>query len=304
MPRMRALLIGAVESSRVALDALSRSADWTIAAVVTLDDALSHRHSDFVDLGGEADRLGCPVIRVGNINADIALDRIGAVDADYVFVIGWSQICGPKILDRWDGRVIGYHPAPLPRMRGRAAIPWTIMSGDAISAGTLFWIDGGTDTGAILDQQFFHVAPLETAATLYAKHMRALATMLDRSLPVLANGEAPRIPQDEECATWAARRTPQDGRIDWTCPAETVLRLIRASGRPYPGAWTEAGGASLQIWSASLCASGGRHLARAGQVIQTTAEDFTVMCGGVTALRVTEWTSPDRGPRLNAFLGD
>lgn len=304
MPRMRALLIGAVESSRVALDALSRSADWTNAAVVTLDDALSHRHSDFVDLGGEADRLGCPVIRVGNINADIALDRIGAVDADYVFVIGWSQICGPKILDRWDGRVIGYHPAPLPRMRGRAAIPWTIMSGDAISAGTLFWIDGGTDTGAILDQQFFHVAPLETAATLYAKHMRALATMLDRSLPALANGEVPRIPQDEECATWAARRTPQDGRIDWTCPAETVLRLIRASGRPYSGAWTEAGGASLQIWSASLCASGGRYLARAGQVIGTTAEDFTVMCGGATALRVTEWTSPDQGPRLNAFLGD
>lgn len=303
MSRMHAILIGAVESSRVALDALSRRADWTIT-VVTLDDALSHRHSDYVDLAAEADRLGCPVIQVGNINADTALDRIDAVDADYVFVIGWSQICGPRILARWDGRVIGYHPAPLPRMRGRAAIPWTIVSGDAISAGTLFWIDSGTDTGAILDQQFFHVAPLETAATLYAKHMRALATMLDRTLPALEHGDAPRVVQDEDCATWSARRTPQDGRIDWACPAETVLRLIRASGRPYPGAWTVAGGVSLQIWAASMSASGGRHFARAGQVVQTTAEDFIVMCGNATALRVTEWTGLDRGPRLNAFLGE
>src|SRR3546814_2052043 len=51
-----------------------------------------------------------------------------------------------------------------------------------ITAGTLFWIDAGTDTGDIADQQFFHVAPDETAATLYAKHRRALAVMFDRML--------------------------------------------------------------------------------------------------------------------------
>lgn len=304
MSPKRAILIGAVESSRVALDALSGASDWTIAAVVTLDDALSHRHSDFVDLAREAERLESLSLRVANINTEEALAAVGQVDADYVFVIGWSQICGPRFLDRWNGRVIGYHPAALPRLRGRAAIPWTILSGDAITAGTLFWIDGGTDTGTILDQHFFHVGPDETAATLYAKHMQGLSTMLGRSLTALARGETCRVVQDERCATWAARRTPQDGRIDWTCSADAVARLIRASGHPYPGAWTNVGDACVHIWSSRASMIGDRHQARPGQVIEATAYDFTVLCGGKTAMTVTEWTGLERPPRLHAILGE
>src|SRR3546814_17829006 len=78
--------------------------------------------------------------------------------------MGWSQICGPAFRALFPDRAIGYHPAALPRLRGRAAIPWTILQQEPITAGTLFWIDAGTDTGDIADQQFFHVAPDETAA--------------------------------------------------------------------------------------------------------------------------------------------
>src|SRR3546814_5174240 len=73
-------------------------------------------------------------------------------------------------------------PAPLPRLRGRGVIPWTILANEPITAGTLFWIDDGADSGPILEQAFFHVAPDETAASLYARHMRALGEMMPRAL--------------------------------------------------------------------------------------------------------------------------
>lgn len=303
MPTKRALLIGAVETTRIAFDALTRHADWTVGAVVTLAPEHSARHSDFVDIGHAARDQGCPVIAVDNINRDDALDAMSGIDPDYVFVMGWSQICGPRFLHLFADRVIGYHPAALPRLRGRAAIPWTILQREPITAGTLFWIDPGTDTGAILDQQFFHVTPLETAASLYAKHMEALAAMLDRTLGDLARGKVRRSVQDEACATWAARRTPMDGMIDWHLPAPDITRLVRATGRPYPGAFTRLNGVQLHIWAASSD-SAERHLARPGQVVARSADSFTVMCGGHTALVATEWSGPEKPPRLHVTLGE
>ncbi|KKW93664.1 MULTISPECIES: formyltransferase family protein [Sphingobium] len=304
MSTKRALLIGAVETTRIAFDAITRHSGWDVAAVVTLDPALAERHSDFVDLGPVARDRGCPVIHVDNINREETLSALRDTRADMAFVMGWSQICGTAFRELFPDRVIGYHPAALPRLRGRAAIPWTILQQEPITAGTLFWIDAGTDTGAILDQHFFHVAPMETAASLYAKHMEALAAMLDRSLDRLAAGDMPRKNQDESCATWAARRTPGDGRIDWAQRAEDVLRLIRATGRPYPGAFTKAGGADLRIWSAVLSDIGARHAARPGQIVLRTADCFTVLCGENTALTATRWSGPDKPPRLHILLGE
>lgn len=303
MPMKRALLIGAVETTRIAFDAIDRHPDWVLDAVVTLPPKLSQRHSDFVDISEAARAKDCRVIHVDNINKDDALDALGKVAADYVFVMGWSQICGPRFMTLFEDRIIGYHPAALPRLRGRAAIPWTIIQQEPITAGSLFWIDAGTDTGAILDQQFFHVAPLETASSLYAKHMAALTAMLDRSLTLLAQDQPVRAVQDEALATWAARRVPMDGLIDWTRPAPEIARLVRASGRPYPGAFTRLNGSDLHIWSASVERADG-HLARPGQVIARTDSSFTVMCGDGGALAASEWSGIERIPRLHVQLGD
>jgi methionyl-tRNA formyltransferase len=300
--RKRAILVGAVESSHVALTAFDNHPDWTLAGVVTLDQDLQTRHSDFVDLGPAAERLGSRLIRAANVNHDASLAAIGSLAADYIFVVGWSQICGQQFLDLAPQRVIGYHPSALPRMRGRAAIPWTILNAEAITAGSLFWIDGGTDTGDLLDQHYFHVSPDETAATLYAKHVEALAIMLDRSLVLLAKDEAPRRRQDEAYASWCARRVPADGRIDWSAPATEILRLIRAVGRPYPGASSNVGSTPLAIWAAAPVSQAERFLASPGQVVDVSESTFVVMCGGRSAITVTEWDG-EREPALHTVLG-
>ncbi|MEW9857037.1 methionyl-tRNA formyltransferase [Novosphingobium sp. M1R2S20] len=300
---MRAILVGAVDSSMVALDAMMHAPGCQLAAVVTLLPELAGRHSDIADLAGAATRHGVPLLEVKNVNHEDALARLAAVEADYIFVIGWSQICGEAFRALAPGRVIGYHPAALPRLRGRGVIPWTILNAEPITAGSLFWIDDGVDTGEILDQAFFHVAPEETASSLYSKHMEALKTMLQRSLAALANGERPRRKQDERCATFCARRTDADGEIDWSAPADDVLRLIRAVGRPYPGAFTTCRSGEVRVWSAEPVQGGRRHLGAAGQVVARDDTSFTVRCGDGNLVRATEWTSEtDRPPILHGRL--
>lgn len=301
---MRAVIIGAVESSFIAAEAIASAPDWTLTAIFTLDPLLAARHSDFHDLAPIAGEAGAELVAVRAINDPESLARLARFEPDYIFVIGWSQICKPELMAICPGRVIGYHPAALPRMRGRAAIPWTILAGEPITAGTLFWMDEGVDSGAILDQAFFHVSCAETAESLYRKHMEALLAMMRRTLVDLAAGTARRDVQDEHYATWTTRRTAADGEIDWRRPADEIERLVRAIGRPYPGAFTTSGAARLTIWATERSGFGARCRAVPGQIVAIDPAGFTIVCGDQGALTVTSWEhETGKAPRLHAVLG-
>lgn len=306
---MRAILIGAVESSRVAIEAIGAAGGWALPLVLSLPNELAQRHSDFVDLAPAAKAAGARFMPITNVNSPESLAAIRAADADYIFVIGWSQICGAEFRALLPDRIIGFHPAPLPRMRGRAVIPWTILAEEPITGATLFWIDGGVDSGAVLEQRFFHVAPQETATTLYARHMAVLREMMDAALVQLAAGEPQRREQDEEYATWAARRIAADGWVDWTQPAAAIERLVRAVTRPYPGAFTRFAGANLTIWTAQVVPGGAYQFAAPGQVVDCDATSFCVMCGDGELLHVTDCSSavgsiPKRHARLGTSISD
>src|SRR5690606_27646673 len=119
------------------------------------------------------------------------------------------------------------------------------------TAATLFWLDEGIDSGPILLQELIDVAPYETARTLYVKHTETLARLLPAALDLIEIGNAPRIAQDHANASYCAKRVPEDGRIDWREPAQSVLRLIRAVSDPYPGAFTTYGDRRLIVDAAA-----------------------------------------------------
>ena len=62
----------------------------------------------------------------------------------------------------------GMHPTLLPRHRGRAPIPWAILSGLATTGVTLFEIpDARADSGSIVGVVEVAIAEDETATTLF-----------------------------------------------------------------------------------------------------------------------------------------
>ena len=299
---MRAVIVGAVESTRVAIEAFAES-EWRLPLVVTLPADVARRHSDFVDLGKAAANAGSEVHYTKQVNDTSTLSAIEAARPDFIFVIGWSQICRQEFRKLLPEKIIGYHPGPIPRLRGRAVIPWTILLNEPVSAGTLFWIDEGIDCGPILAQQFFHVAPDETASTLYGKHMAALTSMMRVTLHALTNGTAQKQIQDERCATYAARRTREDGRIDWDLPAVQIDRLIRAVGHPYPGAFTHSSGERLTIWRSSFPTAPGRYHALPGQIVANNDGRLIVQTGD-GLIQLDEWElEQGHSPAIHAILG-
>lgn len=303
MTAQRAAIVGCVGSTALAMQSIIDNPDWSLELVVTLPLEAAGRHSDFVDLADLAEEGGARLFRTLNSNSAECLQAVSDSDVDYIFVIGWSQICRDLFMNIKPDRIIGYHPAPLPRLRGRAALPWTILLQEPISAGSLMWLGKGVDDGDLLDQHFFHVAADETASTLYDKHQAALQTMLDRSLKSLADGVLPRQAQDARFATYAAKRTPADGLIDWTDSAAAIDRLVRAVGKPYPGAFTHADGNRLVVWRSTVLPDDRAYHAKPGQIVERSDTSFTVRTGD-GLLRADEWeTITGKAPRQHSVLG-
>ncbi|WP_018185290.1 methionyl-tRNA formyltransferase [Kaistia granuli] len=302
---MNIAFIGAVEGSAMALRALL-DAGMAPGLVITLPPEAARRHSDYVDLAPLARAGGSALVHAVDINGPEAVEALRRFETDLALVIGWSQVCREEFMSIARIGNVGFHPAPLPHMRGRAVIPWTILQRERETAATLFWLDTGVDSGPILLQEVITVGDEETARGLYDKQTGALARLLPMAVALVASGEAPRIEQDHSRATYCAKRTPEDGRIDWREPAESVLRLIRAVGDPYPGAFTTLDGQRLIIDAAAPLPESYRYIGLPGQVQIHTPAGFAVRCGDGEAIDVIAWRREgdvSGRPRLHSKLG-
>lgn len=274
---MQFVLIGTVGSTLITLKTMVEMGVSTIY-LFTLDSSKSNRHSDYIDLKPIAKQYNIPVKEIININDPETMNSIASLDPDYIFVIGWSQICSKEFLAIPRKGVIGYHPALLPENRGRGVIPWTILQRKKETGSTLFWIDEGVDSGEILAQESFPISIDETATTLYQKHEDCLKRLLVSSISKILNGTAPRIPQDHSRATYCSKRTPVDGYIDWSLPAESIWTLIRAVTHPYPGAFTFYKGKKIIIWEADYVGEA-PYFGLPGQIQNISHEGALVQCG-------------------------
>lgn len=284
---MRIVLVGAVESTAVTFCSL-RDHGALPVAVFGLAPELSHRHSDFVDMLTLATASNVPFTPVRSINEPAVVAAIKELRPDWLVVVGWSQICGESLIALPRLGSIGYHPSPLPRLRGRAVLAWTILLGLRSTAGTLFRLAPGVDSGPILAQADFEVDERETLHSLMAKHMDALKDMWAAAVPHLKDNSFEEIAQDESQASYCAKRIAQDGLIDWREESASVDRLVRAVTRPYPGAFGWLDGAKFTIWKAEIW-TGPTYFSTPGQIVASSREGLLISCGGNTALLVQDW---------------
>ncbi|MFE6304599.1 methionyl-tRNA formyltransferase [Nocardiopsis sp. NPDC057823] len=218
--------------------------------VVSYPAELAHR-SGYVDYEAVTRRHDLEHLRASDLGSDEVRDALAVRGVALLVVAGWSSPVPERLLAALPRGGVGLHPAPLPVGRGRAPIPWTILRDMRASAVTLLHLDGGGDTGDIIDQAWFDVEPDITATGLYDRVARRQAEMLAARIDDLLAGTAPRRPQRGHASVWPRRR-PSDGRIDFTASGRDVDRLVRALADPYPGAFAMFGGSRITLCAGVL----------------------------------------------------
>jgi methionyl-tRNA formyltransferase len=297
-PAPRIVCVGANLESEIALRTLFAER-VPVAGLVTLPTGAPGAGSDYVDLHPLCEDASVPVLDAVDINDASAIDRLREWRPDVIFTLGWSQLFGRELLETPTHFVVGSHPSPLPRGRGRAPIPWTILEGAESSAITLFKMDPGVDAGPILKQRWFDVAADVYAGELY----RLVATHLGQAFVELYRdmlaGTVVETPQEASQATYRAKRTAADGHLDFSRPAADLARLIRAVSHPYPGAYTYLGDRRVVFERAEL-ADSAAYRGLGGQILRRSRGRILVQAGDA-ALWLWQARSDDGPMAATAF---
>jgi methionyl-tRNA formyltransferase len=249
-----------------------------VVGVVTLAGPVDPNRSGQCSFDEVAARIGAEVVETADINADETLAAVKALDPALIFVVGWSQLVHDPFIALAREGVFGMHPTLLPRHRGRAPIPWAILTGLARTGVTLFEIvDATADSGAIVGQEVVDIAPDETATRLFDRLATAHVDLIRGYVPQIVAGSAPRVPQDPQRASSWPKRVPSDGIIDWETRAPYLYDWVRAQTRPYPGAFTFLGDEKVVVWRARPVEHGGA--APAGTIVAEQEDGPVVACG-------------------------
>jgi methionyl-tRNA formyltransferase len=253
---MRIVFIGAGEIGVPTLQALLRSSEHQLTGVVTQPDKPVGRSQRIEPTPIKRALAGSkvPILQPARIKDRQAIEEIRALQPDAIVLMAYGQILPREVLEIPRVACLNLHASLLPRWRGAAPIQAAIAAGDFVTGVTVMYRAEGLDTGDILLQREIDILPTDTCGSLHDRLAQIAPNALLDALQMLAKGNAPRIPQDNALAIYAPKLTRDDGKIDWSQPAEIIERKIRAFN-PWPGAFTEIaspGARKLKIFTAEI----------------------------------------------------
>ncbi len=222
-----------------------------VALVVTHQDS-ADENIWFESVLSLCEAEGIPCVTPDDARSPELLARIQALRPDLMFSFYYRHMLPQAILDV--APAYNMHGSLLPAYRGRAPVNWAVLHGATASGATLHEMTAKPDAGAIVAQQMVPILPDDTAFEVFGKVTVAAELALYHVLPALLDGHAPRTPNDLTQGGYFGGRKPEDGRIDWSKPAQEVYNLHRAVAPPYPGAFTDAGARRYTIERARLAA--------------------------------------------------
>lgn len=216
-----------------------------------------------------------PILAPQKVNDPVLAEYLEKIRPDLILSAFYRQLLPKRLLDVPQLGAVNLHPSLLPRYRGRCPLNWAVINGENRSGVTFHYMTEKADTGDIIGQLEYPITIDDDIKTVYEKTVNASLEALKRYLPAILKKKAARIPQDETGASYFGRRTPEDGRIDWTKGADEIHNLVRGVTRPFPGAFSFIKNKKLFIWKTDVSDRGGVQ----GTIIETANGSFLVGTG-------------------------
>ncbi|MBK8175388.1 MAG: methionyl-tRNA formyltransferase [Rhodospirillales bacterium] len=242
-----------------------------------------------------ADARGLAVRTPASLRDENAQRSFSELGLDAAVVAAYGLILPQAILDAPRFGCLNVHGSLLPRWRGAAPIERAILAGDTETGVTIMQMEAGLDTGPVLLRASVPIGDETTAAALHASLGVLGAQLMVHALDGVAAGTLHPTPQPAEGATYATKLGREEGRIDWTRPADVLDRCVRALN-PQPGVWFEHGGERIKVLAADRL---GDVSASPGLIV----DDRLAVACGAGALRPLRLQRPGRtATDVEAFL--
>jgi len=291
--------MGTAELSCASLEKLAAGKDFSVVAVVTQPDKPKGRDLKLTPSPVKvlAEKLNIPVLQPLKARDENFIGQMRELKLDLMVVVAYGQILPQKLLDVPPHGCLNVHTSLLPKYRGAAPIQWAIADGEPETGVTIMKMDAGLDTGPMLATRRTPILASDDSQVLHDRLALLGAELLVETIPAYVSGKIAPQPQPAEGGSYAAKIKKEDGRIDWTMPAQKIWNRLRAF-TPWPGAYAfldvQPKAQLLKIWKVEPVEKGGQP----GSVSSADKSGIIVGCG-TGSLRVLE-LQREGGKRLTA----
>lgn len=281
---MRVLFWGTPEFATPALRALVGESFDVVGVVTQPDRAVGRSRSTLEPSPVKRVALaeGLPVLQPEKPRGEAFEAELRALAPDLSVVVAYGHILPKSVIDLPRLGTINIHASLLPTLRGAAPIQGAILEGLEETGVSIMRMVPALDAGPVLHRVTTPIAEDETAGELALRLSELGALALVEALALLTMDASAEEPQDDALATYAPKIERAMARIDWSCTAEEVGRVVRAYD-PKPGAFSTLRGAEVKLFGARPAP--GTRDAAPGEVLGIDGAGMTVACGA-GALRV------------------
>jgi len=251
---MRIIFMGTPALAAQTLEAVA--AEHEIALVATQPDRPAGRRHE----------LQAPPVKTWALKYDIPvaqperardaefITRVREARPEAIVVVAFGQILPQEILDMprqffASGTCVNLHYSLLPRWRGAAPVQRAIEHGDHVTGVSTQHMAAKLDAGDLILSEQIEIGAEETAGELFERLIPLGTKVLLETLQLVANGTAPRVPQNEAHATIAPSIKAEETQLDWHEPAAHLAHQIHAFN-PRPGTVTTFRDKPLKVWRA------------------------------------------------------
>lgn len=267
---MRVIIIGRTEVLYNSVIAIAEK--HVICGIITAKASpeYSKDENDFKEL---ARALKCPFLFTNSINL-AARQFIQDCGPDIGVSVNWVSVIQPTVFEIIPFGILNCHPGDLPKYRGNAVCNWAMLNGDdKIVVSIHEMTPGELDSGDIYVQESFTIDSA-TTITAFVKFWETVTPGLFlQAINGIASGKIrPKSQKDFGIEPFRCYpRLPIDSKIDWNDSAINIHNLIRASAKPYSGAYTYLKVndeiKKVIIWESTLISTSTRDMGTPGHIV-------------------------------------
>lgn len=225
-----------------------------------------------------AQGFGLPFYQPEEIREEAFYRILKDLDLEAIVVVAYGKFLPPEVLEIPKYGCFNVHASLLPKYRGAAPINWAIINGEPQTGITIMEITEQMDRGPILLQRTEGILSTDTAGSLERRLAVLGAEALSEALTLVADGKAPRRPQDEGQASYAPKLKKEDGLILWDQGARAIHNRVRGLS-PWPSAYTFFQGLLVKVLESQVLREEGS-VGRPGTIIEALkGQGLTVATG-------------------------
>lgn len=267
-------------------------AGHSIKAIITASAAPEYtaKEDDFKEL---ASKLKVPFFLTSHLDEPEIKKTLRNIDLGVSF--NWISLIREEHIQLFKLGILNAHAGQIPAYRGNATPNWALLQNEKSISLSIYFMQGDVlDCGSVITELPCELTPSTTITEVYdwiekitpEAYMQAVSLLADNPDFQLRNAQ-----EEDDGASRCYPRLPEDGLIYWNAPPEAIHNLIRATTKPFAGAYSyheyEGKLRKLIILESRVVEEKTQDLAICGQVLKNDASsgESWVQCGeGVLAL--------------------